>query len=115
MMENKIDATKRSLGRVASEAAFLLMGKHETSFTRNRKPETKVSVVNASRMTIPPKKLTDKKYVRHSFYPGGQKELSLEKLIAKSGYSEVVRRAVYGMLPDNKLRKIMMSNLTVSE
>jgi large subunit ribosomal protein L13 len=114
-MEIKIDATRRTLGRVASEAATKLMGKHEVTFARNKKPVTKVSIINASKLTIAANKLTDKKYLRHTFFPGGQKELSLEKLIAKSGYSEAVKKAVYGMLPDNKLRKIMMNNLNISE
>jgi large subunit ribosomal protein L13 len=114
-MEHIIDATRKSLGRIASEAAFILMEKNSVSFARNKKPTAKVTITNVSRLTIPVKKLKTKKYIRHSFYPGGQKELSLEKLIARHGHGEAMRKAVYGMLPDNKLRKIMMNNLTITE
>jgi large subunit ribosomal protein L13 len=62
-----------------------------------------------------PLRKREKEYVRHSGYPGGQKFETLAKLSARRGYSEIVRRAIYGMLPKNKLRVRMMHELTITE
>jgi len=113
--EYTVDAEAKSIGRVASEAAVLLMGKHEASFQRHVAPVTKVRVTNAAKMNIHYKKLSDKKYKNFSGYPGGLKETPMNKVIEKKGYGELVRTAIKGMLPANKLRNTMMKNLTVSE
>jgi large subunit ribosomal protein L13 len=115
MKEHTIDATNRPLGRVASEAAVLLRGKETAEFQRNVVPEVKVIIENSSKVKIGEKKLTDKKYISYSGYPGGQKERSLQDVLEKRGYQEVFKRAVYGMLPDNRLRSKMMNNLIVKE
>ena len=114
-MEFTLDAEKKSIGRVASQAAILLMGKDKPNYKRNVAPSVKVNIVNISKASIHSKNMLDKKYKRFSGYPGGLKETTMEKVIEKKGYSEIMRMAVVGMLPSNKLRKIMMKNLILSE
>src|SRR3989344_4341655 len=110
-----IDATNKKLGRVASEAAKLIMGKNLTSFKRNEIPEVSVIIENASKADISERKLSAKKYQRYSGYPGGLKILSATQVIAKKGYSELFKKAVHGMLPTNKLRPKMLKRLVVKE
>ena len=110
-----IDATDKTLGRTASAVAKLLMGKDNTSFEKNIVSTNKVSIINASKASIDPKKLTAKFYERYSGYPGGLTKERMDMIIARKGYSEVFKLAVYGMLPGNKLRARLMKNLTVSE
>lgn len=110
-----IDAEGRSLGRVATEAARYLMGKDQVDFTRRRAPGVSVAITNASQITLSEKKKRQKTYVRYTGYPSGKREESLGKRLEKKGYEDVFRNAVYGMLPANKLRPIMMKNLYVSE
>lgn len=114
-MEHTIDAKDKALGRVASQAALFLMGKDKPSFQRNIAPSVKVKILNASKAKITQKKMQEKTYQRYSGYPGGRKVISMEKLIEKKGYEEVFKKAVYGMLPSNKLRKVMMKNLVIEE
>lgn len=114
-MEHTIDATDKSLGRIATQAAVFLMGKDTPSFQRNVAPAVKVTIENASKAKISAKKMKEKTYKRYSGYPGGLKEMNMEKVIEKKGHEEVFRKAVRGMLPSNKLRPIMMKNLTVKE
>ncbi|MAZ40925.1 50S ribosomal protein L13 [bacterium] len=110
-----IDAQDRQLGRVASEAALLLRGKTTPDFKANVAPKVKVHVVNASKLNITERKAKGKVYTRYTGYPGGLREQTLEELIAKKGHGEAVRKAVYGMLPGNKLRKEMLKNLTITD
>lgn len=110
-----IDATRKSLGRVASEAASILMGKNTPAFERNIAPKVTVKVENSSKLAITAKKSREKTYRYHSHYPGGERFETLAQLSARKGYGEAVWKAVYGMLPDNRLRKIMMKNLVVTE
>lgn len=110
-----IDAQNKPIGRVATEAAMALMGKDKVEYQPNNQPATKVQIENASKAKISQKKLKEKMYTRYTGYPGGLRERTLEELIEKKGYGEVFKKAVYGMLPDNKLRKIMMSNLEITE
>ncbi len=114
-MEHTLDATNKSLGRVASEAALLLRGKENPSFLRHVKPTNKVKILNASQLKITGNKRDGKVYLRHSGYPGGQKKETLAEMETKKGLTEALRLAVYGMLPDNKLRSIMMNNLNITE
>lgn len=114
-MEHTIDATGEKLGRVASKAAALLAGKATTSFARNKMPTEKVVITNASKISITPKKLKESTNKRYSGYPGGLTEASLEKIVAKKGYSEILKHAISGMLPKNKLRAKMIVNLKISE
>lgn len=113
--EYTIDALNRTVGRVASEVAFKLMGKNTPEYQPNVAPDVKVTIINTSKAKIPATKLKGKVYYRHSQYPGGQKAETMEMVIAKFGHGEVFRRAVYGMLPKNKLRAIMIKNLSFSE
>ena len=114
-MKYTIDATKRVPGRIATEVAVLLMGKNRTDFAKNKIPSVEVEVTNASLMSLEQKKLRDKNYYHHSGYPGSLKETSMAQVVAKMGAKEVLRRAVYGMLPKNKLRPKMMKNLRVRD
>ena len=114
-MEHTIDAADKSLGRVATQAAVFLMGKDNPTFRRNVAPNVKVKILNASKAKISQKKMQEKTYQSYSGYPGGRKVINMEKLIEKKGYEEVFKKAVYGMLPGNKLRKVMMKNLTIVE
>lgn len=114
-MKHVIDAKNKKLGRVASEAAKLLMGKDTAEFAKNIAPEVKVEIINAAKADISEKKKTEKFYRTHSGYPGGQKEEKLGNLIERRGVAEAFRRAIYGMLPTNKLRSRMMTKLTITE
>lgn len=114
-MKYTLDATNRSIGRVATEAAVFLMGKNEVDFARNTMPDSRVEITNASKAKIFPAKMLQKTYSRYSGYPGGLKQPTMAKVIDNKGYSELFREAVSGMLPKNKLRSKMLKNLTVSE
>lgn len=114
-MEYTIDAENKKIGRVSSEIAMILMGKNSADFVKNKVADNKVIVLNASKLSIDPKKLEEKEYERYSGYPGGLKIDSLARLIEKKGYGEVIRNAVYGMLPANKLRPLVMKNLTIKD
>jgi large subunit ribosomal protein L13 len=114
-MKHTLDATGKKMGRVATEVAVLLMGKNRADFAKNKLPDIKVEVQNASKLSISDKKLVDKTYSHHSGYPGGLKTHSMETVVEKKGQKEVLRRAIYGMLPKNKLRAVMMTNLTIKD
>jgi len=115
MMKYTLDAKGKVPGRVATEVAVLLMGKNRTDFVRNAIPKVEVEVLNAGSLNLEAKKLKDKKYARHSGYPGNLILESMAHVIEKKGKKEVLRRAVYGMLPKNKLRPRMMKNLKIHE
>lgn len=114
-MKKTIDASGKKLGRVASEAAVFLIGKDKPDFARNKVSGVAVEIVNASKADINERKLSDKKYVRYSGYPGGIKSPTMKNVIEKKGYAEIFTLAVYGMIPSNKLRAKIMKNLTVTE
>jgi len=109
------DASGRSLGRLASELATFLQGKTRVDFQRNQVADVQAVVKNASQLDISPEKLATKTYDRFSGYPGGRKKVTAATVVKKHGYSELIRRAVFGMLPDNKLRSRAMKNLKVTE
>lgn len=114
-MKYIIDAKERVPGRIATEVAVLLMGKNRTDFARNRIPEVEVEVVNAKAMSLDAGKLKAKSYYSHSGFPGSLKRRSQDYVVKTKGYQEVLRRAVYGMLPKNKLRAQMMKNLKIND
>lgn len=114
-MKHTIDAKGRRPGRLATELAVLLMGKNRTDFAKNRIPEIEVEVTSANEMDLDQKKLKQKEYKNYSGYPGGLKKTSMERVIANKGAKEVLRKAVSGMLPKNKLRARMMKNLTIKD
>lgn len=108
-----IDATDRTLGRVASEAASALLGKKSVHFAKNMALPTTVVVENASKLHITERRAKGKIYTRYSGYPGGLYKTSMAEMIAKKGIEEVVKKTVDGMIPRNKLRKPRMMNLVV--
>jgi large subunit ribosomal protein L13 len=112
--EYTIDAEGKRLGRVATEAASVLLGKKSSTLTKNRVHEVKVKITNASKLDITEKRGTDT-FQRYSGYPSGRTEETLSHLAKRRGYGEVVRRVVSGMLPKNKLHRPRMMNLEVSE
>lgn len=111
--EYKIDASGKTLGRVASQAAKMLMGKTRADYTPNKMTEVKVVVENASKLYIREKKRVNKIYTTYSGYPGGLKKESLASLNARKP-GEAIRRAVQRMLPNNTMRPRRMKNLTVN-
>lgn len=110
-----IDASGRSLGRVASEASRLLMGKTSASYRANKKPEVKVSIINASKTKTSEKQLTTVLHEKYSGHPGGLRFKTNGDIIKDKGWKGLYELAVYGMLPSNKLRPLMMKNLTITE
>ena len=114
-MNHTINAAGKKLGRVASEAASLLRGKLSPDFERNVLPTLSVTIENAGMLSLTEKKQQEKKYRRYSGYPSGQKEESLARLLTRRGVGVAVRRAVYGMLPKNKLRARAIKNLIVKK
>ena len=114
-MEHVIDAQNKKLGRLASEAASILMGKNRADFVRNAIPDVKVKILNAGKISVTNKKMDAKVYKNYSGYPGGLKERTMKKVASDKGMKEVLRIAIKGMLPKNKLRDRMMQNLTIIE
>ncbi len=106
------DADGQILGRLASEIARRLRGKHKPIYTPHVDTGDFVIVVNAEKIALTGKKLTDKMYYHHSRYPGGLRETSAEKML-KEKPEEVLRIAVKGMLPKNSLGRSMMKKLKV--
>ena len=105
-----VDADGATLGRLATEVAAILRGKHKTAFTPHMDTGDPVIVVNAAKVRVTGNKLQAKKYVRHSGYPGGLRTETLERLLSRRP-EEVVRRAVRGMLPQNRLGEQMSRKL----
>lgn len=116
-MEKKtytIDATGGKLGRIATRAAALLTGKNLTEYARNKVFPTQVIIENASKLDIFEGKLKTV-YKRYSGYPGGLHEKSMEQMIEKKGKSAVLKIAISGMLPHNKLKSRIIKNLVINE
>jgi len=114
-MNYTIDATNKTLGRLASEIAVHLMGKNDPSFARNMLSSNTVVVQNASKLKIDPRKLDTKFYKSFSGYPGGLKTTSMAHVLEKKGYGDVIKHAVKGMLPNNRLTTDMLKNLAITE
>lgn len=109
-----IDATDRTLGRVASEAASALLGKKSVHFSKNQALPITVTVNNASKLHITERRAKGKVYTHYTGYPGGLRETRMDVMIDKKGIAEVVKKTVDGMIPRNKLRKSRMQNLVVN-
>ncbi|MCD6453121.1 MAG: 50S ribosomal protein L13 [Dehalococcoidales bacterium] len=107
-----IDASDRVLGRLATEVARLLMGKHKPSFSRSLDVGDSVVVINADKVRVTGNKLKQKLYYRHSGYPGGLKSVTLEKLM-QTYPTRAIEYAVKGMLPHNRLGNQMIKRLRV--
>jgi len=112
-VERQIDASGKVLGRLSTEIAVILRGKDKPSFMPNVLMGDKVVVKNASKIIITGQKLEQKEYIWHTGYLGHLKKVSLKDMM-KNNPSEVLRRAVYGMLPKNKLRDKWIKNLTIN-
>jgi len=107
-----VDADGATLGRLATRIATMLRGQHRATFSTHIDTGDPVIVLNASKIKVTGRKLQAKQYVRHSGYPGGMRTESLERLLARRP-EEVIRRAVRGMLPQNRLGEQMIRKLHV--
>jgi large subunit ribosomal protein L13 len=114
-MKYTIDAKNKSLGRVAGEVAVILIGKNLPDYVPNKVANAKVVVENVKEIKITGKKLKQKEYLRYSGYPGGLKKLKMEQVVEKKENKRLFELAVRGMLPKNKLRPLMMKNLTIKQ
>ena len=107
-----VDAKNKTLGRLASTLASRLRGKHRAEYTPNADLGDYIIVVNADKIIVTGNKLNQKKYFKHSGYPGGIKSKSLDNVI-KNSPEDAIRMAVKGMLPKNKLGKKMLTKLKI--
>jgi large subunit ribosomal protein L13 len=112
--EYTIDAKGKRLGRIASEAASILLGKNTIDHTKHTVTPAHVKIENARLLDVPYKR-NAKEYRRYSGYPGGLKSERLDHLANRRGYSEIIKRAISGMLPKNRLHKIRMKNIEITE
>lgn len=112
METHTLDASKEPLGRIATKVAVLLMGKHRPSFERHVKMPMRVTVTESDRLVLTGRKWRQKRYWRHSGYIGNLRELTAQELRARDS-RQIVRRAVLGMLPKNRLRQRLIKNLVV--
>lgn len=110
-----IDATNKKIGRIAQEAAMILMGKDSPMYEPNRVISEGVHIINASKADISEKKKGEKEYKWFTGYPSGLKTRSMDQMIEKRGVSEIYRKAILGMLPKNRLRAEMIKKLKISE
>jgi len=107
-----VDADGQALGRLASEVAKLLRGKHKPNYTPHVDCGDNVVIINAEKITLSGKKWEDKSYIRHTGYPGGQRSLTSRELFDKDP-TRLVEKSVKGMLPKNKLGAALFRNLKV--
>jgi large subunit ribosomal protein L13 len=110
---HELDATGLILGRLSTQIATILRGKDKPGFRPYLVCGDKVKVINAAKIVLTGRKLDTKKYYHHTGYIGNLKTVAAKDLMATNP-AEIIERAVYGMLPDNKLRKIMMKNLEIT-
>ena len=107
-----VDATDKTLGRLSTEIANRLRGKHKPEFTPHVDTGDYIVVVNAEKVKVTGNKTTDKIYHHHTGYPGGIKSITFDKLIDKAP-ERIIEKAVKGMMPKNKLSNSMMSKLKI--
>ena len=109
-----VDATDQVLGRLCSKVAKLLRGKSKAEFTPNVDCGDNVIIVNADKIIITGKKMTDRTYLSYTGYPGGQRATNPAEILAKpNGAEKLLRRTVKGMLPKNKLADKLITNLYI--
>lgn len=106
-MEYVIDAKDKSVGRLATKIALVLRGKDKPAFRPNIVPDVKVKITNIDDIVFTGKKSKDKIYRHYSGYHGGLKEIKASRLSSE----EILKRAVWGMLPKNRLRSKLIQNL----
>ena len=114
-MKYTIDAQGKRIGRIASEAAAFLMGKSLVSFRKNTVADISVEITNAGKTDVSAVKKTRDIYVTYTGFRGGLNKESLGHLIERRGMKEVLERAIYRMLPNNKLRDVRFKNLIIKE
>lgn len=107
-----VDATDKILGRLATQIALRLRGKHKPVFTPHADTGDYIVVINAEKVALSGKKWDDKNYYRHSGYPGGLKEISAKRLLEKKPV-DILRFAVRGMLPKNSLGRRQLKKLKI--
>ena len=107
-----VDANDQTLGRLATQISTVMLGKHKPGFTPGVEMGDYVIVVNASHIRVTGNKLDDKMYHRHTGYPGGLKSVNLRDLLAKNP-ERVIEKAVWGMLPHNRMGRSLMKKLRV--
>ena len=107
-----VDATDMVLGRMGSKVAKLLRGKYKPNFTPHVDCGDNVIIINAEKVVLTGNKWTERKYYRHSGYPGGQRETTPAEMMAKSP-EKLIKRVVKGMLPKNRLGTQILGNLYV--
>ena len=107
-----VDAEGQTLGRMASKVAKVLRGKYKTNFTPHADCGDNVIIVNAGKIVMSGNKMSDRQIFSHTGYPGGQKRISPSEMLAKDETS-VVRHAVKGMLPKNKLGAAILRNCLI--
>lgn len=107
-----IDATDKVLGRLATQVAHRLRGKHKPDYTPHMATGDYIVIINAEKIRVTGKKVSDKIYYSHSGYPGGLKHISYEKLMAKNP-TTIIEKAVKGMLPKGPLGREMFRKLKV--
>ncbi len=110
----ELDATNQAVGRVASQAAMILQGKNKPDYQPHIDNGDAVIINNASQVKFTGRKLVQKDYYHHTMYPGGLKRTPMKKVFEQDP-TEVIRRAVYKMLPKNKLRPKMMKRLIINK
>ena len=107
-----VDAANQPVGRLASNIAYLLRGKHKPDFTPHVDCGDNVVVINADKVRFTGKKWTDKEYVRYTGYPGG-KRVETPREVLRRFPERIVEKAVWGMLPKNRLGRVIFKNLKV--
>lgn len=110
--KHTIDAQDQVLGRLATQIATLLMGKSKTYFVRHLDCGDFVTVTNAGKIKVTGNKSQNKTYTRYSGYPAGLKKIAMKDLLVKNP-AQVIKHAVEGMLPDNKLKKFWVNRLEI--
>ncbi len=108
-----VDADGHNLGRLASKVAMILRGKYKPSYTPHVDCGDNVIVINSEKINLTGSKMTDKEYIRHTGYPGGQRVLTAKVLQSKNP-AMLIEKAVKGMLPKNKLGAELFRNLKVN-
>lgn len=110
-----INAEDLVLGRLASQAAKMILGKHKPDYTPHVDSGDNVIVINADKVKMTGKKWTKKKYIRHTGYPGGQRVTTPREIVEKKSATILIEKAVKGMLPKNRLGRKIFHNLYVYE
>ncbi len=109
----EIDAEGQAVGRLASQIAMVLMGKHEPDYDRALDTGDMVKVINAGKVIFTGNKLVQKDYYHHSMHPGGIKRVSMKHVFVEDP-AKVIRHAVNGMIPKNRQREDLMRRLTIT-